>query len=982
MSRSIRDKKERRAFINEFTGRIDLIYGNTVFAPSIYDELEFLGAPFITHIHELQKSIQLYVEKSTLKKMYQYTREYIACSTLAGDNLVNNHGIGKDNVAVIHAFIEEKKLNQATSGRELRRRLGLREEGLLVLNCGTCYWRKGGDLFIETAILLKKSGFDAFHFYWIGDLCWDFDSVSLSICSWADLENKIAQNGLQEHVSFLGVKENVYDFYQACDIFYLSSREDPFPLVCLEAAQSGMPLICFKDAGGMPDFIDADAGFVVPFEDIEKAAEKILYFSTNYRMIEQMGKQARLKFLQRHSVDKAAPAILELCRKVAGKDPVVSVVVPNYNGAGFLRRRLESIIKQTFCDLEIIIIDDASTDNSLEIIGEYLGYPSVRLIQNKQNSGSPFKQWQRGFLEAKGEMVWIAEADDYCEPDFLQKLLPFFNDAYVVLAYCNSYMVNEQDSVTGDYSGFYAPLSPVRWNSPYVENAVNEINSGLGIKNTIPNSSAVVIRRNAVPPELFEELQQYVFSGDWFFYTQIIINRMVAYCPEKLNYHRKHSQTLTALFNTAKVNRLLEETGRIHSLIASRYALEPGFPGHWEIYIREQVKAFYPILRKTELDRYYPFVENRSKIITSVKKNRSKKRIVFITTNDHSSNGGSEHLWRLAAIEAGKRGHPVMVVIKKWEPEPFFIRNLFDAGVQVVYKDAGHFERVIGFAPDVVIISLSDQDEGIGYFEECTKHNLPYIIVNHLTKEPKYWPIRRDILTRVRKGYLGARGVLFTGKNNQRLMEKRLNCTIPRAGIFYNPYDVDRDILLSFPDMKSGIRLACPANFLCIHKAQHLAIKLFNMKKWRNRPVHLNFYGEGDDLELIVQMAKNLGLTNVTFHGYVNDILAVWRDNHAIFLSSFMEGLPLVTVGAMLCSRVPIVTDVGSHREIIDDNISGFLATEPSVKALDEALERAYREAARWEEIGKEARKKILQVIPEDPIDDFLGKVSAGKRVS
>lgn len=973
--RDFPDKETRRAFVRQFTGSIGLIYGNTVVAPSIYDELDIQGIPVITHVHELEKSIKLYIDQSTLKKMHKFTRSYIACSSPVGENLLRNHGIPGDIVEVIHAFIEEKNLNENLSKRELRRKLGLQEEGLLVLNCGTCYWRKGSDLFIETAAQLKKSGLVDFHFYWLGELYWDFDSASLSICSWADLEKKITLYGLNDHVSFLGVTENVYDYYQACDVFYLSSREDPFPLVCLEAAQSSMPVICFADAGGMPGFVESDAGFVVPFEDTVEAARSIRYLYDNHSIIERIGEQARKKFLQRHSVSKAAPAILKVCRRVAGINPAVSVIVPNYNGAQFLRRRLDSILNQTFCDLEVIIFDDASTDGSLEIIEEYLNHPCVRLKRNIENSGNPFRQWQQGFMESRAGIVWIAEADDYCESVFLQKLLPFFNDPYIALAYCNSHMVDEQDALTGDYSNYYGKIHPDRWDSSYVAPAGNEINQGLGIKNTIPNASAVLIRKSCVHDSVFDELNQYSFCGDWYFYTQVIKNRLVAYCPEKLNFHRKHGNSITAMFNSQKADGLLRETGWIHGMIAGQYPIFPEFVKHWEFYVNEQVREFHTKADKKEFYRFYPYEENRAKILAAVEMTIEQKRMVFITTNDHSADGGSEKLWRLAAIEAGRRGYQVMTVIKKWDPEPFFIRALYDAGVQVVYKESDHFARIIGFKPDRLVISLSDQDEGVDYFEQCLEYGIPYVIVNHLTKEPKYWPLRLDILDRVRKGYLGADRVLFTGKNNQLLMEKRLDCSIPRTGIFYNPFDVDRDTVLPFPDMKHGLKLACPANLLHIHKGQNLAIELFGMKKWRERPVHLNFYGEGPDEAILRQMAKEYRLANVTFHGHTSKILDVWRDNHAIFLSSYMEGMPLVTVGAMLCSRVPVVTDVGAHREIIDDNISGFLATTPSVEALDEAFERAYRQSARWELIGKEARRKILEIIPADPIDDFINKI-------
>ena len=101
--------------------------------------------------------------------------------------------------------------------------------------------------------------------------------------------------------------------------------------------------------------------------------------------------------------------------------PLVSVIVPNYNHAPFLRLRLDSIFNQTFQDFEVIILDDCSTDNSKEIIEEYRNRPQVsHVVYNETNSGSPFKQWAKGFDLAQGEYIWIAESDDWAELAFLE----------------------------------------------------------------------------------------------------------------------------------------------------------------------------------------------------------------------------------------------------------------------------------------------------------------------------------------------------------------------------------------------------------------------------------------------------------------------------------------------------------------------------------------------------------------------------------
>lgn len=972
------NQEKRNHLLKEFIGKVDLVYGNTVLAPAFYEEIKYLNVPIITHVHELEKSIRLYSKKPIIESMKLLTNYYIACSNAVALNLINNHNIDKNKVRTIHAFIEERKIEFKISKKEFRHQLKLQEDGIIIVGCGTIYWRKGVDIFIETAIFLKQKGLSNFHFYWIGENYWNNDSVSLKLMSWEELQLKITKNDLINNITFLGLKDNVFDYYLAGDIFYLPSREDPFPLVCLEAAQCGLPVICFDNAGGMPDFVEKDAGFVIPFEDSNEAANKILFLYNNPQILKELGNSARNKVLLNHIIDIVAPEIFNLCKKTANFNPTVSIILPNYNCENYLEKRMNSLLNQEFKDFEIIILDDFSNDKSIEIIEKYLSYPNIKLYKNNSNSGSPFKQWYKGFMEAKGEIIWFAEADDYCKPDFLKKLLSCFINKNVALAYCDSYIINEKDDLIGDYSNYYEKLDINHWKNSYQVSSVQEINYGLGVKNTIPNASAVLIRKNCITNEIFEETFRFKFAGDWFFYTQVIKEYSIAFYSEKLNYHRKHEQTVSSKFNTDSfsIQLLLKETELVHKSIIDNYIIFSDFLNKWKYYISEQIHAVYPKASLDEFDGFYSYKLIEDRINSEIFKTKFPKNLVFITTNDGSANGGSEQLWRKTAIECKKRNHNVMIVIKKWEPEPMFIKDFFDNGIQVIFKESNHFNFIKEFIPDLVIISIGDQDEGIDYYENCKINNIPYIIVNQLTKEPEFWQIKNNINELVKNGYLNSKQVFFTGKNNHDVMEKRLSCKIYNWSIFYNPFDVDRNIKIHFPNKDKGLQIAIVANLLRIHKGQHLAIELFSMNKWRDRSIFLNIYGKGEDEEFLRKLIRNLKLKNVTFHGHTNDIKSVWKENHAILLPSFMEGLPLVLVGAMLCGRVPILTDIGAHKEVVDDNISGFIAIKPTVDALDEALERAWKNAENWEEIGKNARQKILSIVPEDPINDFISKIT------
>jgi len=149
--------------------------------------------------------------------------------------------------------------------------------------------------------------------------------------------------------------------------------------------------------------------------------------------------------------------------------PTVSVIVPNYNHARYLPRRVESILAQTYRDFELILLDDGSTDESRSILSEYGNDPRVKIELNERNSGSTFKQWNKGVGLARGKYVWIAESDDYADPTFLERLTEVLeSDETIPLAYCQSWSVGEGGATQGLAGLHLNALDWHRWKRPFV----------------------------------------------------------------------------------------------------------------------------------------------------------------------------------------------------------------------------------------------------------------------------------------------------------------------------------------------------------------------------------------------------------------------------------------------------------------------------------------------------------------------------------
>lgn len=222
--------------------------------------------------------------------------------------------------------------------------------------------------------------------------------------------------------------------------------------------------------------------------------------------------------------------------------PKVSIIIPNYNHKPYLQQRLDSVLGQTFQDFEVIVLDDASTDGSQEVLKAYNNHPKVsHMVFNDVNSGSPFKQWQKGIALAHGEWIWIAESDDYCELDFLSTLLSFYeSDTSCVLLYCAT---KHKDEISGKmYLDTWASaMDEHRWNNSFINTGQDEVKRYFRYRNIIPNASGALFKKEAVLNVRLPLGMNY--CGDWQLWLQLLSYGSIGYVSKPMNYFRKHKDT-------------------------------------------------------------------------------------------------------------------------------------------------------------------------------------------------------------------------------------------------------------------------------------------------------------------------------------------------------------------------------------------------------------------------------------------------------
>jgi len=225
--------------------------------------------------------------------------------------------------------------------------------------------------------------------------------------------------------------------------------------------------------------------------------------------------------------------------------PKVSVIIPNYNHAAYLPLRIESVLNQTFTDFEVIILDDCSPDNSIEIIEEYCADDSrIKFYPNKNNSGSTFAQWNKGVGLATGDYIWIAESDDYCEPNLLETLVPLLDEnPNVGIAFAQSAIVDEKNNLINSFNENYKFIfKSNRWESDFKVNGQYECANYLIFSNTIPNASGALFRKS-IYKECGGAEVGWRLNGDWFFYVKMLLISDLAYVAQHLNYFRMHQNT-------------------------------------------------------------------------------------------------------------------------------------------------------------------------------------------------------------------------------------------------------------------------------------------------------------------------------------------------------------------------------------------------------------------------------------------------------
>jgi len=544
---------------------ISIAICNTVVTGDIVELLNSKKIRTLSLIHELPGVIQQFEQKENAKKIARFADRIIFPAEVVKQKFSEIAAINgmKCNICPQGLFLTNKYKDKRDIARtKLREILAVPSTCKIVLNVGYADSRKGIDLFVKVAQIVIKEHNDVW-FVWVGLR----DELFLG-----SIDAEIKKAGLKNRILFPGIRrEDIDIFYSGADIFLLTSREDPFPSVVLDAMNARLPVIGFDNAGGFKDIITQSTGILVPYLSVEKMAEAVSAVLKDPELQVQIGNNAS-DLIERNFC--FTDYIYSLLSYLGEDYKKISVILPSYNYERYLPERLESIFAQTYPIYEIIVIDDNSSDGSVKILRNIVENAPIpfKIVVNSKNSGSVFRQWAKGISLTHGEYIWIAEADDLSENQFLEEVTKGFNDNTVVLSYSQSKQIDNKGKITAlDYLTYTDDVDQDKWKGNYSRPGVEEICDTLAIKNTIPNVSAVVFKKVEIS-EIVDDLVRYKVAGDWFFYIWLLRKGSISYLAHSLNLHRRHEQSVTISENA---QQHFNEIVNVQDYVKTNFALKP-----------------------------------------------------------------------------------------------------------------------------------------------------------------------------------------------------------------------------------------------------------------------------------------------------------------------------------------------------------------------------------------------------------------------
>lgn len=608
-----------------------------------------------------------------------------------------------------------------------------------------------------------------------------------------------------------------------------------------------------------------------------------------------------------HCISSRKFDLVDLCPDTSERSPLVSVIVPNYNHSPYLRERLESIYRQTYPHMEVILLDDASTDNSTDLLKEYAARyaDNTRLLINEANCGKVFLQWNKGLSMARGEYIWIAESDDYCSPNFLRETVKGLAHPSVMISFARSVFIKEGKQV-GCQEKYLEGL-PVDWSAPFVMTAHELVNKAFAIKNVIPNVSSAVFRNiGRIPDEVTDQWKELSLCGDWLFYLWLIRGGSVSYTPHATNYYRIHLGS-----TSLKVQKTLDyyhETFQISCCVARWYKVDPTV---FNI-VKEELSRHYMAFQHTSTAEPVNQIYDTAQI----KEQQASRLPNIVICGAALTQGGGEIFPIYLANALYEQGASVTFLDFRTAPYDPSIRQKLDMHVPLVELSS------TAYLPDILTYLgaeiIHTHNGSIDRIVGCLLKDYPGSCKHVITLHGMYEAVSKQELNGILQDVLPVCSafVYIADKNLKPLQD-----LLPRLRL----YKIGNGLPNLPVEPQSREELGIEPDAFCVT----LASRAIPEKGWKeaieaikqvraklDRPVHLVLLGDGkcydelqghNDLPYIHLLGRR---ANVQSYFSMSDL--------GLLPSSFKgESFPLVVMESLMSGTPVLATDVGEIRPML-----------------------------------------------------------------
>ena len=599
----------------------------------------------------------------------------------------------------------------------------------------------------------------------------------------------------------------------------------------------------------------------------------------------------------------------------------VSVIVPCYNHAPFLQRRLDSIYEQTYSNIEVILLDDGSTDESKEILAAYQRrYPQQTICHfNNTNSGSVFRQWDKGFSLASGDLIWIAESDDFCSSNFLHELVGAFKNEAVRIAFCRTLFVSgNKEKVIWD-SEYYLRDQRLRiWRSKFLASAHSLTQHAWAAKNVIPNVSAAVFRHPRNLPLLQDPAWQSMrLCGDWVFYLALARGGLVAYSPEASNYYRQHGKNTSVTAQQEEI--YYQEHFIVREYIELFYSLKP------EELDRHRKQLYRHWLAKQGFGKQEEF--NKLYVPSLHPQPIGEGRLLNIAIATYALiGGGGETLPLMLANLLHQRGHAVIVIDFHQRPAEVGVRAMLDPAIPLLKLEKTRlFVDILNdMAIDVVHSHHAWVDMAVAALL-AKQNDIKHVVTMH----GMYEMMAPELFASLADNLQAVDHFVYTADKNLAPFSKEFLATKSLQRI--------NNAVTALPAAaitRSQLGIGADAFVLCMvargiaDKGWQEAIEAVQQANQNSvRPIHLLLIGDGEEPDRLKPHYWND--QHIHFLGYQKSIRPYYGCSDMGFIPSRFKGesFPLVLIDCLMTGKPVLASAIGDIPKMLTtaDGAAGIL---------------------------------------------------------